>query len=625
MRIRQLYMLILTLLLLGGGALVAGSCDDDDDDDDDSQNGADKDYQSFCERVTACELYKYIQFSTWEECLSLAAAAEATLRECVLAAVDCETMAACFPQAADDDDDDNDDDDNDDDNDTTPPDAFSCEDLGYPVRDFQDVEDDATLNALAADFTVQTDQGPWTLSDHWTGCESYLFILDDSRQAAGWAYDLWERDVAKLLYTMPGNVHLFFMSPETETAEIETALDLVRGQIDEYLEERTEEEQAHWFHHVHYVTEPAKEIPGWLGEINTSPRWGAAIDRAQRVRYIGSYADPMRYDSGEEWFAPNLSMAANEAIYYNFEAERADRLAAQGATVVAAFDNVLLEDPGWAGVRGEATITFPDAATMAGFDTLEIDLTLGCHGEGEYGTCPAWDYIATLYLCDQDDPEQCETEMGRWITTYHREGRWVHDISPLLPLIAAGGERKIEFYTQQPYDVTMTFRLSAQGKAKQAEQAVFLFAGGSFNPDYNGNYEPAPVDIPADATRVELATVITGHGMASPGNCAEFCNTTHHFFVNGTENILEFPLAGGIDDCQEQVVEGTVPNQYGTWWYGRSGWCPGKEVQMIRTDVTSQVTPGQTATITYQGYDNGAAYPSEGASIVMSSWAVIYR
>ena len=43
------------------------------------------------------------------------------------------------------------------------------------------------------------------------------------------------------------------------------------------------------------------------------------------------------------------------------------------------------------------------------------------------------------------------------------------------------------------------------------------------------------IHLPADAVRVELVSVISGHGGATPGNCAEFCNTTHHYFVNGTE------------------------------------------------------------------------------------------
>ena len=94
-------------------------------------------------------------------------------------------------------------------------------------------------------------------------------------------------------------------------------------------------------------------------------------------------------------------------------------------------------------------------------------------------------------------------------------------------------------------------------------------------------------------------------------------NTTHHFFVNGTENVRSFTIAGTNTGCMDQTGEGTVPNQYGTWWYGRSGWCPGKEVQMVMIDITDQVTGGEN-TIEYQGLYRGEDYTGS-ASIVMSS------
>ena len=113
--------------------------------------------------------------------------------------------------------------------------------------------------------------------------------------------------------------------------------------------------------------------------------------------------------------------------------------------------------------------------------------------------------------------------------------------------------------------------------------------------------------------------------MADPGNCAEFCNTTHDFGVNGYAFRLDFPQAGTDRDCMDKVAIGTVPNQYGTWWYGRSGWCPGLEVPLVLTDVTDQVTPGADTVVTYTGLYAGYPYPSGGASIDLASYLVIYR
>jgi hypothetical protein len=126
---------------------------------------------------------------------------------------------------------------------------------------------------------------------------------------------------------------------------------------------------------------------------------------------------------------------------------------------------------------------------------------------------------------------------------------------------------------------------------------------------------------------VELATVITGHGMSNPGNCAEFCDTDHHFYVNGNDNVRDFPMAGNQLGCQDQIVEGTVPNQYGTWWYGRGGWCPGKQVDVVMIDVTDQVLLGQENTFDYEGFYMGMIYTGgdNWRNIRLDSWLVISR
>ena len=36
----------------------------------------------------------------------------------------------------------------------------------------------------------------------------------------------------------------------------------------------------------------------------------------------------------------------------------------------------------------------------------------------------------------------------------------------------------------------------------------------------------------------------------------------------------------------EMIGEGTIPNQYGTWGYGRDGWCPGLDVDLNVSDIT---------------------------------------
>jgi Peptide-N-glycosidase F, C terminal len=525
----------------------------------------------------------------------------------------------------DDDDSEGDDDDNDsddDDDDVAPPNTFTCDGAGYEVRTFENGPDDKSLYALAADFTVATTKGDWTLSEMWTGCESYLFIQNRPAQNSGWPDELWTRvnDVRALVSTLPENSHLFFVVDSSDEASRLEKLVALEETVDGAIASMTDDEKDRWWHRVHYVTEAAKEMQGYLGDLMKSPRWGFGIDRLQRVRYIGSYADPGRYDSSQGWFGPNLAMVANEAVAYNFEAERDSRLEAQDATIVELFAGDVIS-----GGRGSVDVTLPDALIMETFDTMEFDLYLGCVGDGEYGDCPPWDYLVYLWLCDEGDPLTCSTEVGRWITTYHREGRWVHDVSALLPLVANGGLRRFEFDTSQAYEVYLTIRLSSSSKGVRPVEIEYLFTGGAFGPDYNDAYTPIDVVIPGDAVKVELATVITGHGGVQPENCAEFCNTSHHFYVNGAEYMRDFPEASSRWDCRDKVAEGTVPNQYGTWWYGRSGWCPGKDVPLVMTDITADVVLDDTNTFDYEGFYDGAPYHSTGANIRMRSWVVVSK
>ncbi|MBI5499808.1 MAG: hypothetical protein HY907_06170 [Deltaproteobacteria bacterium] len=506
---------------------------------------------------------------------------------------------------------------------TSPPDP--CTTLGLPVREFIDAPDDPALYAVAADVSFETWDGTWTLSAAWSGCDVYLFIQDTPQQESGWTRGIWERDVNTLLARSPRNVHYFFVSTHGAPVVRNESLTALQGRVDTALGAMSEDDRAWWTGRIHYLPGRASGLPGWLGAQMISPGWGVAIDRFQRLRFIGSYADFARYDAGRGWFAPNLSMAANEAVYYNFEAERDAALQAEDATVVHLLAGEVVSDPGWAGARTTIDVDLPDAAAMAGFDTLELDLYLGCVGDGEYGDCPAWDYINSLYLCDESDPDICDVELGRWITTYHREGRWVHDASALLPLLGDGGSRRFAFYSQQPYETTLDLRFSDAGKPVRPEQAVYLFSGGALTADYDTAHPAITLPVPADAAKVEIATVLSGHGMADLGNCAEFCNVNHHYLVNGTDNVRSFPQAGTDDDCMQQTGQGTVPNQYGTWWYGRSGWCPGREVPIVSLDVTDQVVLGADNTFEYRADYGGAPYTGSGANIDLTSWLVISR
>lgn len=582
------------------------------------------------------------------------------------------------------------------------PETNACDTLGLPKRAFEDGAETTALNGLAADFTVATTQGDWNFKENWTGCDSYLFIQDEPNQATGWPTELWARDVKDLFATLPDNVEIFFVSTLGRENKRTPILEALKVDVDKALKRGDDGDIEWWTPRVHYITTSDTEIEGWLGELMKDPGWGVGIDRSQHIRYIGSYADPTRYNQQAGWFEPNISMAANEPIYYNFEANRELAMEQEGATVVPIFTQMYMGGS----VSGSATL--PTSAEMAGYDTMTVDTRMACGGVGEYGYCPAWDYMAYLYMtvttlpeenphaseacqpavtsvsgtCAKDgiatetsctDVSACEDgsgavwtcegyqpaiaaatttgvchitggtsgdgyytckadgtgygdiscpteiEVGRWITTYHREGRWVYDISAMLPFMADGGEHSFRYETSGPYTIDVSLRLSNQSKAAEPSQTIYAFNGGEHD-------RPWTFDVPADAKKVELATIISQHG-SDGENCGEFCNIEHHFTTNGKtadEVVIDFPEADGTYQCQADTAIGTVPNQYGTWWYGRGGWCPGKEVPTVMSDITSQVTLGGENTMVYTRTRHGSTY-NGGANVRMNTWVVVSR
>src|SRR4029078_1097974 len=100
---------------------------------------------------------------------------------------------------------------------------------------------------------------------------------------------------------------------------------------------------------------------------------------------------------------------------------------------------------------------------------------------------------------------------------------------------------------------------------------------------------------------------------------------------NGKDYAKTNPVAGTDNGCTDQVVSGVVPNQFGTWFFGRGGWCPGLDVAPFVADITDQVALGADNVITYQGLLNGKPYVPQpsgrghaaGAHSDVVSWALL--
>jgi hypothetical protein len=478
----------------------------------------------------------------------------------------------------------------------------------------------------AGDFSVPLPFGEtFTLSEQWTGCESYIFIPHNITLSSGNSTSVFTTGVAELIQRSPRNVHYFFViSGEGGGGGVE-AMRTLKANIESTLDTFSDEDYDHWISHLHPVSGGSASIDGLVGDLfNTNVgRRGFAIDRFQRIRGIGGLAAVEARIEGADWpWETRLYSAAHEATYFNFEAGRQARLDAETVQEIDVFDGSVVQR--WT----DGTLALPDAATMAGFDTMEFDITMECpnRDEAEMGNCGAWDYLGHVWLRDASDENWLE--MGRIITTYHRESRWIMDASWALAWLQDGGNRQMRYewapqWNQQPTGVTLKVRLSNRGKGVAPRSLVPLFTGGALNTSYNTR-EPAVVAVPANTQRVELVVVTTGHGMDTQ-NCAEFCPHSHHFTVGGTTFDQTFPAVGNQTGCAETVHEGTVPNQGGTWWFGRGGWCPGREVVPFIRDVTDLVAPGADATFTYEAKINGRPPFDDAGNIKLNAYAVFHH
>jgi hypothetical protein len=251
-------------------------------------------------------------------------------------------------------------------------------------------------------------------------------------------------------------------------------------------------------------------------------------------------------------------------------------------------------------------------------------------------TCGAWDYLSHMWVCDPaTDPDggaatwKCSTEIARWITAYWREGRWVTDISGMLPFLKKGGATHLRWHASGQFDprrtdytVSLSLRLSDRKKGMRPVEAVPLWNGGRWNAAYDAAHPARQVTVPAGTKKVDLYTLITGHD-SSTSQCAEFCNHEHTFTMNGKPHLRSFPGQTALGCANEG--KGVAPNQHGTWYFGRGGWCPGYDVAPWIVDVTTEAKIGQSNDVGYTTAFAGKPVDVDRGNIVMSSYLVYWQ
>uniref|UniRef100_A0A3Q3VQB7 Peptide-N-glycosidase F N-terminal domain-containing protein n=1 Tax=Mola mola TaxID=94237 RepID=A0A3Q3VQB7_MOLML len=329
------------------------------------------------------------------------------------------------------------------------------------------------------------------------------------------------------------------------------------------------------------------------------------------------------------WFLyPSFSFVNWQAQWFDFYTELQTKLQ-NPAKVVPVFDKVQMQ-----GEEGAvATVNMPPG--LLDFNVLELDASLSCPGKRDL-SCAHWDHTVQLFICCDRLSPHCNTELGRWITAFRRGiGRWLTDVSPLLPLLD-GNKCTLTMKTvpwAMPWVVSLNLRFSIGNHTDNGKEVLHpflvmsLYNGGTFDKNYNKKFQPIKFPVPASTKKVELYAVITAHG-SDDHSCGEFCVTSHHFLFNAVfNNSLIFDTAGSPLGCTTRVIEGAVPNEHGTWLYGRGGWCDGLQVDPWRVDITKQLEMNGSNTVVYFGlFEGHDPNPSKDPGyIIMSSFLVFYK
>jgi hypothetical protein len=192
-------------------------------------------------------------------------------------------------------------------------------------------------------------------------------------------------------------------------------------------------------------------------------------------------------------------------------------------------------------------------------------------------------------------PQVIRYELARYITPYGNNlslgngWTWTFDVTDYRKLLAdsvhltAGNWQEL---------LDMRFEIIKGTPSREIISIQNIYSGGydygNANDPIDNHLLPVTVNIPANAVTARWKSRITGHGMDTPENCAEFCPKNHYFKVNETQ---QFSKLVWRDNCDLNPL---YP-QGGTWVYDRSNWCPGAEVWTYDFELTPFITPGSAA------------------------------
>jgi len=498
-------------------------------------------------------------------------------------------------------------------------DEVYCNDLNLTMRPFDPSGDvtDGEFGEIAGDLTFDTLDGLWNLKDNWTGCDNYVFVLKDAQ--------IWASDVSQLIEDSPSNIHYFFVSMLSDGSESVVKADVtaISDKFNAYLKNKPKSVRDDWHLRLHFVTTPGKSI-GWLGELSlqyNNKIHMIGIDRFQHVR-DGGY--PGRYIGGS--WKEQVDHARYLGRYFDYESNLTDKLSKENDVFVY---NVADKEDISDEVR---TLNLGTADDLAAYDELKIELRANCPGDVGHPVateCGEWDTIGFVSVCSDKECKDGGKVVFKWITPYRQVGWWVADLSSLLGYFNHGDPvyLRINGGYSYKYTINLRFRNLGNDEASRAVAVLYDKTSARFDATYNEEFQTVDFTPPTGTTKVLFHGIVSGHGMSTGQNCAEFCTHQHKLNINGTVFETEYEMEtgdGGNFGCAKRVGEGVSPNQSGTWVYDRAAWCPGWPVEPWVVDITDAVDLSGPNTAIWKGFYKNDFPPGNGGVINADMYLSFY-
>jgi len=277
----------------------------------------------------------------------------------------------------------------------------------------------------------------------------------------------------------------------------------------------------------------------------------------------------------------------------------------QDTTWVSTFDEEFIN---WASAHVQDFV-FPSNPEV--YSEVLLFITIACPDSP--GDCDPWDRLGHLSIIHEDPPgTDTYYEIARFITPYDITGpphmpqtcTWVLDVTDYKFLLT--GTVTLSLYIEswiggdEGWLMTTDFAFVHGVTELQPYMVVNLWHDnwmeyGNPNDPIEDYLQPVWVDIPADAAAAKVRAVVTGHGQGNTFNCAEFCARQHTVVVGGEDTMhILWRNDCALNECSPQ---------YGTWQYGRAGWCPGDKVDPWDNEITHLLTPGEPLLFDYNVQD----------------------